>query len=126
MATLLPQMLTANRLVDGDVVYWRAGEWVDALGDADVFATDGEAKTALTEAQNSVAANLVVNPYLFDVRREPEGLRPVKERELIRAAGPTVRADLGKQADGIAPAPVVHAADAVLSSEVRKADNVSI
>jgi hypothetical protein len=38
----------------------------------------------------------VVNPYLFDVRA---GKSPVKEREIIRSLGPSVRDDLGKQAE---------------------------
>ena len=91
-------MLTANRLVDGDVVYWRAGGWVEAFGDADVFSAEAEAEAALEAARKYVAANVVVNPYLFDVRTEANGVRPVMEREIIRAAGPTVRTDLGKQA----------------------------
>ena len=36
--------------------------------------------------------------YLFDVRLVRGRVEPVKERELIRAMGPTVRPDLGKQA----------------------------
>ena len=30
MAAASPQMLTANRLDDGDVLYWKAGDWVDS------------------------------------------------------------------------------------------------
>ncbi len=41
---------------------------------------------------------VVVNPYLFDVRADADGVHPVKEREIVRAAGPSVRRDLGKQA----------------------------
>ncbi len=48
-----------------------------------------------------VTGNVVVAPYLFDVRRTAGGIRPVKEREIIRAAGPTVRHDLGKQAQHV-------------------------
>jgi hypothetical protein len=40
----------------------------------------------------------VVGPYLFDVRLEDGLAVPVKVREAIRAAGPTIRPDLGKQA----------------------------
>jgi hypothetical protein len=93
-----PQMLTANRLADGDVLYWKAGTWVLALKDADVFADAKEADAALASAQKYVADNVVVNPYLFDVKTDAKGIHPVKEREIIRAAGPTVRHDLGKQA----------------------------
>jgi hypothetical protein len=91
-------MLTANRLRDGDVVYWHAGGWVEAFGEGDVFAAEAEAEAALAAAQNFVAGNVVVNPYLFDVHTEADGVHPVTEREIVRAAGPSVRTDLGKQA----------------------------
>jgi hypothetical protein len=91
------QVLTANRLIDGEVVYWRAGGWVEAFGEAEIFAGEAEAKAALDRAQHSVAANTVVGPYLFDLRADGA---PAKEREIIRAMGPSVRTDLGKQADG--------------------------
>ena len=91
------QILTANRLRDGEVVYWATGRWVTALAEAEVFQDDPAAEAALKAADASVQDRTVVNPYLFDVRREAGALRPVKEREIIRAAGPTVRLDLGKQ-----------------------------
>jgi hypothetical protein len=93
-----PQMLTANRLVDGDVLYWKAGGWVLSLADGDVFADPKDADAALAAAQKFVAGNKVVAPYLFDVKTDADGIHPVKEREIIRAKGPTVRGDLGKQA----------------------------
>ena len=92
------QALTANRLRDGEVVYWSAGRWIEALADAEIFAEPNAAAEALKAAGQSVTDRIVVNPYLFDVRREGTAIRPVKERELIRAAGPSVRFDLGKQA----------------------------
>jgi hypothetical protein len=92
-----PQMLTANRLVDGDVLYWKAGQWVLTLAEAEMFDDPAAADAALAAAQADVTGNRVVNPYLFDVRRVDGGIRPVKEREIIRAAGPTVRGE-GKQA----------------------------
>jgi len=91
-------MLTANRLVDGDVLYWKSGSWVLALADGDVFADPKDADAALAAAQAFVTGNVVVSPYLFDVKLVGGGVKPVKEREIIRAAGPTVRHDLGKQA----------------------------
>jgi len=91
----MAQMLTANRLKDGAVLYWRGENWVEALAEGDVFAAQPEADAALAQAQASVAGNDVVSPYLFDVR---DG-KPVKEREIIRAQGPSVREDLGKQAE---------------------------
>lgn len=90
MATPAPQMLTANRLKDGDVLYWKAGGWVEALKDGDVFDDTARADAALAAAQSFVTGNVVVNPYLFDVRVENRTIHPVKEREIIRAAGPSV------------------------------------
>jgi hypothetical protein len=98
MVTPVPQMLTANRLKDGDVLYWKAGAWVAALKDGEVFAESAPAEAALAAAQSFVIGNVVVNPYLFDVRVDANDIHPVKEREIIRAAGPSVRSDLGKQA----------------------------
>jgi len=92
-----PQMLTANRLADGDVLYWTAGAWVLTLAEGEVFDDPAAADAALAAAQADVTGNRVVGVYLFEVRRVAGGIRPVKEREIIRAAGPTVRGE-GKQA----------------------------
>jgi hypothetical protein len=91
----MAQTLTASRLIDGAVLYWRGGGWVETLAEADVFAAPQTGEAALAAAKDFVARNVVVNPYLFEVK---DG-HPVSEREIIRAAGPSVRSDLGKQAD---------------------------
>jgi len=104
-----PQILTANRLSDGAVVYWRGGQWADGLASAEVLAEDADAKAALEAAKAWVADRVVVNPYLFDARIEDGIAVPVKKRELVRAAGPSVRRDLGKQAGGLYAPPQVHA-----------------
>lgn len=92
------QILTANRLRDGDVVYWKSGVWVEALEDAECFPDKASAATAVKAADVAVRDRLVVSPYLFEVVFNGNTRRPVKEREVIRAAGPSVRRDLGKQA----------------------------
>ena len=92
-----PQMLTANRLRDGEVLYWKGGDWVLALKDGEVFADPKAADAALAEAQRDVKNNTVVATYLFDVKVADDVIKPVKEREIIRARGPTVRGE-GKQA----------------------------
>lgn len=97
MATAQSQVLTASRLRDGDVVYWRGGAWIDTFADADVFAEKADADVALASAQDSVKARVVVNPYLFAVRIDDGVLRAVEEREIVRSEGPSVRRDLGKQ-----------------------------
>jgi hypothetical protein len=95
----MPQVLTANRLSDGEVVYLDAGDrWVERLGDALILTTAGEGETALAKGVQAENDREVVHAYLFDVSAQGEALKPVKMREVIRAAGPTVRRDLGKQA----------------------------
>ena len=97
----MPQILTANRLKAGEVAYWsRAAGWVDRMADADVMVT-ADAEAALKEAAEWVRKGEVVAPYLFDVRVDNGVAVPLKVREAIRAAGPSVRRDIGKQAQNV-------------------------
>ncbi|HXJ01696.1 MAG TPA: DUF2849 domain-containing protein [Micropepsaceae bacterium] len=93
----MPQVLTANRLKIGEVVYWGGRGWVPRFDEAEIF-SGAEAETALKGAADWVLKGEVVAPYLFDVHIDGGHAVPVKVREVIRAAGPTVRTDLGKQA----------------------------
>jgi hypothetical protein len=95
------QMLTANRLRDGDVLYRKGDGWVLMLADGDVYADQASADAALAAATAELARNEFVAPYLFEVREVNGKIRPVKEREIIRAAGPTVHPHTGKQAGQI-------------------------
>ncbi|MCP5411508.1 MAG: DUF2849 domain-containing protein [Alphaproteobacteria bacterium] len=101
MANPSSQVLTANRLNDGTVLYRKADGWVLTLAEADVYDDKPAAQAALDAATAGLTRNEYVSPYLFEVRRENGVIHPVKEREIIRAAGPSVRADLGKQAQGV-------------------------
>jgi hypothetical protein len=94
-------MLTANCLKQGDVVYWKKGGWVLEFAEGEVFANAADANAALAASEAFVSGNRVVAPYLFEVRVENGKVRPVKEREIIRGAGPSVRTDTGKQADHV-------------------------
>jgi hypothetical protein len=96
---MMPQVLTANRLSIGQVVYWNGAKgWVSYLRDAEILA-DERAESVLKKAgARSVQEREVVNPYLFEVKVDGDSIVPVKTREAIRAAGPSVRRDLGKQA----------------------------
>ena len=101
MVADMAKLCTANRLVDGAVVYLDAhGEWRERLSEGAVVTTDDEGAALLARAKAAVADRLVVDPYLMDVIAESGMLRPQRERERIRAAGPSVRTDLGKQATG--------------------------
>jgi len=95
----MPQVLTANRLNDGEVVYLAAdGAWVEDLAAASVLATKAEGEAALAVGAKAELNQEIVYAYLFDLVGAGPPLKPVKQREIIRAAGPTVRTDLGKQA----------------------------
>ncbi|MAK82617.1 DUF2849 domain-containing protein [Phenylobacterium sp.] len=90
--------LTANRLIDGDVVFWKAGKWVERFGDADLFDDPGAAEAA--EGQAKSQPTVVIDPYLIDLM-ESDGLwAPLSYRERIRALGPTNHPSHGKQAEG--------------------------
>jgi hypothetical protein len=91
-------MLTANDLREGDVLYWKNGGWVMEFAKGEIFRDPAAADAALAAAQQYVTGNKVVAPYLFEVRETNGKIRPVKEREIIRTAGPSVRPDTGKQA----------------------------
>ena len=95
----MPQVISANRLADGAVVFLgRDGAWVELLPEAEVF--DGEAALAegLARAKAAEARNLVLDIAPIDVTGSGKGLAATHLREIIRSAGPTVRRDHGKQA----------------------------
>jgi hypothetical protein len=92
------QMLTANRLRDGDVLYRKGDGWVLMLAEGEVYADQASAEAALAAATAELTRNEFVAPYLFEVRDVNGKIVPVKEREIIRAAGPTVHPHTGKQA----------------------------
>jgi len=97
---MMPQVLTANRLSVGEVVYWNAAKgWVSYLHEAEILPDDKAEGILKSDGARSVQERQVVNPYLFDVRVDGSTVVPVKTREAIRAAGPSARRDLGKQAD---------------------------
>lgn len=93
------KVLTANRLFDGEAVWLAAdNSWAETL-QAAYIALDAAGEERLTaHGKASTARNEVVDVELIDVRLVDGAIVPVRLRERIRAAGPTVRADLGKQA----------------------------
>ncbi|MDZ5648822.1 DUF2849 domain-containing protein [Nitrospirillum sp. BR 11828] len=88
-----PKVVTANRLQDGAVVWLTAaGDWSTRIADAQVQADTAGVETALGIARASAARQEVVEPYAVDVVVEGDGPRPLKTREWIRAAGPSIDA----------------------------------
>lgn len=94
----LPVILVASDLSEGDVVFKTAGGWSRDHRDA-LIAGNVEAAQALeAEGQAETDANIVVDAYLVDVELGGDGPRPRHFRERMRLLGPSVRPDLGKQA----------------------------
>jgi hypothetical protein len=90
--------LTANRLTDGEVVFWKHGRWLERFADAELF--DDEAVAEAAEARAKTQVTVLVEPYLIDVADVEGGAAPVSYRERLRALGPTNKPDHGKQAQG--------------------------
>lgn len=98
------KIITANRLDDGIVVFLgRSHRWAEQIDDVTPFDDDAAVEDAQALAAQAVADRRIVEPYAIDVRAEGRGLVPVRLREVIRAKGPTVRLDLGKQAERASP-----------------------
>lgn len=96
---ILPAILIANDLLDGDVVFRTANGWTRDPHVA-IVAHDDVAADAL-EAAGKVdfAARKVVDAYLVDVTLKDGLPVPNHFRERYRILGPTNRPDLGKQAE---------------------------
>jgi uncharacterized protein DUF2849 len=102
----MSQMIIANRLVDGIVVFLAPGEvWEPAIAAGSVIEDDAEAQRLLEIAKQHQARCLVIDPTLIEVKVENGKVRPTEIREVIRAFGPTVRTDIEDAGpiEGIAP-----------------------
>lgn len=93
------QIVTANRLRDGEVVYLTAaGDWSEDLKDSVVAKTQDEADGLLDKAMTPSQELVAVGPYLADVEVTDGIVTALGQRETIRATGPTVHRHFGKQA----------------------------
>ncbi len=95
------QVITANRLRDGEVVYFNApATWVVDLKDATIAEGAEALEGLLAQANAAPCATDVLDIYPFEVVKDASGTYAAASvRETIRAAGPTVRTDLGKQTE---------------------------
>ncbi|QFT65471.1 hypothetical protein FIU93_01685 [Labrenzia sp. THAF35] len=96
------KVITANRLLNGDVV-WLAenGSWVERITLAKVYDGKEAVAAALAEGLEAEKNQKVVGVYEMDVTVEEGVIVPVRLREKIRAAGPTTHPELGKQAQAV-------------------------
>src|ERR1700721_4590154 len=100
----MPDIITANRLTDGVVVFQTIDDsWTEDFVRAAVLSDSQATAIALARAKQDEANNIVVDPYAIVVEERNGHLTPKALREAIRATGPPIRGDLGKQALGQAP-----------------------
>jgi hypothetical protein len=93
-----PKVLTANALLEGDVVYLTAdGAWTRHHAEAELIEDQATADLRLLEA--AARGHEVVGAYLADAMPGPHGPEPVHFREAFRTRGPS-NLFHGKQAAG--------------------------
>lgn len=84
-----PNIVTANRLTDGAVVYRTAdGEWSTDIALSMVVSTAPEALELLNASKAD--GRRVVDVYLAPVKIERDRIIPGNLREMIRMRGPTI------------------------------------
>ncbi len=88
------KILTGNDLKTGDVIWWTGKSWSRHIGEAVDAGDTGE--TVLAEES---AAQRVNAAYIVDAAAGPNGPLPLHIKDRVRAAGPTVRTDLGINPD---------------------------
>lgn len=85
------QMIIANRLTDGIVVFYAAsGAWTTQIQEGLVVEGEADQERFLGAAKADEEGCVVIDPQLIDVAIEDGQLRPTSIREAIRAFGPTV------------------------------------
>ena len=83
-----PKVVTANALLEGDVVYLTADDrWSRHLGEAELIEDEAHAQLRLLKAEGQ--RQTVVGAYLADAKPGPNGPEPVHFREAFRARGPS-------------------------------------
>ncbi|WP_166415486.1 DUF2849 domain-containing protein [Cochlodiniinecator piscidefendens] len=95
--TFKPKVVTANALIEGDVVYLTADDrWTRTHAEAELITTEERAAIRLSfgEAQDGI----VVGVYLADAIASENGPQPIHFREEFRAVGPS-NYNHGKQAE---------------------------
>jgi hypothetical protein len=88
-------ILTANRLSDGVVVFLDfEGAWSESIAEAVLARSPDEARALQDRGTYDAARNVIVEPYLVEVRETAGGVMPVRYRERVRAGGPSILEDV--------------------------------
>ncbi|MDA7424641.1 DUF2849 domain-containing protein [Thalassococcus lentus] len=94
-----PHVITANALVEGDVIYLTDTDgWTRALSEAEVLTDEAHAQLRLLEAQ--ARSGEAVGVYLAQVALRDGAPEPVHFREDFRRTGPS-NYPHGKQAEAL-------------------------
>jgi hypothetical protein len=94
------KVLTANRLIDGIAVWFAPdNRWSETLAGAEIARDKAQEEKLEAIGKAAFAANQVLDVDIIDVEMVDGEIVPLRLRERIRAAGPTNRLDLGKQAE---------------------------
>ena len=92
------EIVSANRLTDGRVVYLaRDGAWSESIIDGRTAATAEESAALLADAERAVEAGIVVSPYLVSMADDGGAFAPLHFRERIRLFGPKHGGGLSNQ-----------------------------
>jgi hypothetical protein len=87
------QIVTANRLRDGAVVFLTAtGDWSTNVDDAEIARSADIAARLQAVADKASVDRVVVGPYLIEVAVRDQSIQPTVYRERIRAFGPSTDA----------------------------------
>lgn len=83
-----PKVVTANALIEGDVVYLTADDiWSRNHAEAELIEDEAHAQLRLLKADRQ--RDRVVGAYLADARPGPNGPEPIHFREAFRTRGPS-------------------------------------
>ena len=84
-----PKVITANHLLEGDVIYMTdAGAWTRDLAEAALLTDEADADLRLIEAQQQ--KDVTVGAYLADAKAGDDGRpEPTHFREEFRRTGPS-------------------------------------
>ena len=92
-----PKVVTANALIEGDVVYLTADDiWSRNHAEAELIEDEAHAQLRLLHAMSQ--GNVVVGAYLADAKAGENGPEPTHFREVFRTRGPSNYLH-GKQAE---------------------------
>lgn len=97
------EIVSANRLTDGRVVYLTRGDgWSKSIIDGRTAANAEESAALLAIAERAVEAGIVVAPYLVSMADDGGAFAPLHFRERIRLFGPKHNTDGGRSAGRVA------------------------